>query len=133
MWVWRIAADAYEYRDADDKLISFEIRNIGRSRAVRFIERALPSATVERQRSDDFAKIKINSRHFIINEPWGDNSRYIIHQQPPEASAELEELRRAFEQYQPSWIFSGDRPFTLVVLAAGILFAVIALTIALLS
>lgn len=123
----------HEYRDRDGRVISFEIRNIGRSRATRVIESAFPRANMKRSHSEVFAEIDLNGRHFVVNEPWGDNSRYIIHQQPPEPSTELDELRHAFEQYQPSWIFSGDRSFKLLMLVFGGLFILIAVVIARLS
>ena len=89
----------HEYRDRDGRVISFEIRNIGRSRATRVIESTFPCAIVKRYHSDAFAEIDLNGKCFLLNEPWGDNSRYIIHQEPPGPSTELEELRHAFEQF----------------------------------
>ena len=123
----------YDYRNAEGRLTSFEIKNLGRSRACRFIESTLPSTIVRRQRSDDFGVFDFNGRTFVVTEPWGDNSRYLIHQEPTEPSAELDRLKSAFEAYQPSWAFSGSRPFMIVVAVFAALLACTIVAVALLS
>jgi hypothetical protein len=130
---FNLAPRTHEYHDRDGHVISFEIRNIGRSRATRVIESAFPCASVKRSQSDAFAEIDFKGRRFVFNEPWGDSSRYIIHQQPPGSSTELEELRHAFERYRPSLIFSGGRSFKLLMLVFGGLLIVIVFVITWLS
>jgi hypothetical protein len=111
-----------EHRDDEGRIISFEVTNIGRARARRVIERRFPSAIVKHQRGDEFAVLLLNGRTFILTEPWGDNSRYLVHEREPKSSVELEMLRCAFEDFQPSAIFSGS-PFFIVFLsvAAGLI------------
>ena len=123
----------YDYLDDEGRITSFEINSIGRSRVLRFIQNAFPSASVKRQRSEDFGEVDLNGRKFIVNEAWGDSSRYMIHQQPLEPSAELEALRGALEKYRPSWLFSGDRWFTRAIVLFAIIFAAIVLVVAVLS
>ena len=123
----------HDNRNDEGRLMSFEIKNIGRSRVCRFIEKAFPSTVVRRQKSDDFGVFDLNGRTFIVTEPWGDNSRYLFHEEPVEPSTELEMLRRAFDKYRPSWFFSGDRAFSIVIAVFAALFVCIAVTIELLS
>ena len=123
----------YDYLNDEGHITSFEIDNIGRSRVLRFIENVFPSAIVKRQRSEDFGEIDINGRRFIVNESWGDSSRYMIHQQPLEPSAELDALRSALEKYRPSWLFSGERWFTRAMVLFAVVFAAIILAVAMLS
>lgn len=125
--------EIYDYLNDEGRITSFEINSIGRSRVLRFIEKAFPSAVVKRQRSEDFGEIDLNGRKFIVNEPWGDNSRYMIHQQPLEPSAELDALRSALEKYRPSWLFSGDRWFTRAILLFAVVCAAMVLAVAMLS
>jgi len=122
----------HDNRNDEGQLVSFEIRNVGRSRVCRLIERTLPSTVVRRQRSDDFGVLDLNGRTFVVMEPWGDNSRYLVHQEPPQPSTELETLSSAFAKYRPSWV-SGDRTFSVVVAVLVALCAVIAVAVALLS
>jgi hypothetical protein len=123
----------YDYLDDEGRIMSFEIDNIGRSRALRFIESAFPSAIVKRQRSDDFGEVDLNGRKFIVSEPWGDSSRYMIHEQPLGPSAELDALRSALEKYRPSWLFSSDRWFTRVIVLIAVVLVAIVLSVAILS
>ena len=75
----------------------------------------------------------MNGRTFIITEPWGDNSRYTIHQRPVEPSPELDAIREAFARYCPSPLFSGGRSFTLFLLSAAALILLLAVAVGWLS
>jgi len=123
----------YDHLNDDGRITSFEIPNIGRSRVLRFIENAFPSAIVKRQRSEDFAEVDLNGRKFTINEAWGDSSRYMIQQQALEPSAELDALRSALEKYRPSWFVSGDRWFMRAIILFAVVFTAIVLAVAVLS
>jgi hypothetical protein len=125
--------EIYENRNDEGQFVSFEIRNVGRSRVCRFIEKTFLSSVVSRQRSDDFCVFDLNGRRFVISEPWGDNSRYLIHQDLPQPSTELETLRSAFEKYRPSWTFSGGRSLGIVLVVFAALFACIIVAVTLLS
>jgi hypothetical protein len=100
---------------------------------MRFIANAFPSAIVKHQRSENFGEVDLNGRKFIVNEAWGDSSRYMISQQPIEPSAELDALRSALEKYRPSWLFSGDRWFTCAIVLFTVVFAAIVFALAMLS
>jgi hypothetical protein len=109
------------------QLVSFEIRNVGRSRACRIVQNLFPSAHVERHRGDEFAIFKLNGKTFVIEEPFGDNSRYLIYQQSPQPSAELEALKTAFQEHRPSWFFSGDKFFRVII--GALVLAIIAIVV----
>jgi hypothetical protein len=115
------------------QLVSFEIRNVGRSRACRIVQELLPSAVVTRQRGDEFATFAMNGKPFVIEEPFGDNSRYLIYEQPPQPSAELEALKSSFERYRASWLFSGDKSFRAIVVVLALTTVAITVAIMLLS
>jgi hypothetical protein len=110
-----------------EQLVSFEIRNVGRSRACRIVQNLFPSALVERQSGDEFATFTLNGKTFVIEEPFGDNSRYLIYQQPPQPSAELEALKAAFQGHRASWFFSGDKSFRVMI--GALLLAIVAITV----
>jgi len=121
----------YEHRKSD-QLVSFEIRNVGRSRACGIVQHLFPSTVVNRQRGDEFATFQLNGRTFVVEEPFGDNSRYLVHEQPPQPSAELEALRSAFAAHSASPIFSGDKSFRVIIevlmlIAAGVVVPVMVL------
>lgn len=119
----------YEHRDGDGRVISFEIRNVGRAVAIRAVEGALGGVSLIRQTSEDFAQFHINGRRFVINEPWGDNSRFLIHEQPPQPSGELDAIQKAVEGHRLTWgaAFGRNALRALVILALVTL--AIALTI----
>jgi hypothetical protein len=123
----------YDHHNDAGALVSFEIKNIGRSRACRFIKQAFPKATVRREQSEDFCAFDLNGRTFIINEPWGDNSRYLVHEESPQPSNELQMVRSAFEKYRPSWAFSGTRAFGIVLAVFAALSACLVVAFAWLS
>ena len=107
-------------------LILFEIPNVGRSRACRIVQNLFPSALVKRQSSDEFATFTLNAKTFVLEEPFGDNSRYLVYQQPPHVSAELQALKAAFEGYRASWFFSDDKSFRVIVGVLALAIAAIA-------
>jgi hypothetical protein len=122
----------YEHRKAN-QLVSFEIGNIGRSRACRIVQKLFPSTVINRQHGDEFCTFRVNGKTFVLEEPFGDNSRYLVYEQPPQPSAELEALKQAFAGYGASWTFSGDKSFrvimeVLALIIAGVVVAVIVLS-----
>lgn len=116
----------FEHRKSGE-LISFEVRNVGRARARRIVQELFPGVAVREQRGDEFASFELNDKRFVLEEPFGDNSRYLIYQQPPQPSTELEAIRTALERYRVSWIFSGDRSFRFILVALALLVAGIVL------
>lgn len=77
----------YEQRNRIGQLRSFEIENalIGRRGVVRVLRR-IPEVTITRVpkrilswfREDDFCTFEIGGTQFLVEEPFGDNSRYWI-------------------------------------------------------
>ena len=68
---------------------------------------------------DEFAGFELAGRKFKILEPYGDSSRYLIHPEVREPTAELNALRAAFAGFRPSlWslMFSGDPLPTVTIL-----------------
>lgn len=119
----------YEHHKLE-QLVSFEIRNVGRSRACRIVQKLFPASGITRQSGDEFATFELNGKTFVLEEPFGDNSRYLIYQQPPQPSAELNALMTAFAQAHVSWLFSGDKKFRVIVGILVLTMLVIALAIA---
>lgn len=46
---------------------------------------------------DIFCEFEINNKQFTIEEPFGDNSRYLIGSNPPGYCSELEIIEQAFK------------------------------------
>lgn len=109
--------------DANGELVSFEVRNIGRSHVCWLVEQRFAPAKVLRRKDDDFGLFELAGRQFVISEPWGDNSRYLIHELDPQPSAELNHLEAALGESRPSFwklAFSGDRTPTRTILVLAI-------------
>ena len=106
----RVTLKVYDYK-RDGALLSFEVRNvvIGRRGAWR-IARGIPGArmittppvpVVGWFGRDDFCRFTIDSTEIVIEEPWGDNSRYLIRASPPRPVPELLIVREAFLRAKP--------------------------------
>jgi len=96
----------YLYKNDDEKLISFEISNlrIGRRGIVRIVKN-IPSVEILHKpklfswlREEVFCKFKIENHLFSIEEPFGDNSRYLVCKEPPEWCPQLELVEKAFSE-----------------------------------
>lgn len=103
----------YEHR-WDDELVSFEISNtlIGRRGAWR-IASTVPGVTMITRRPilvlgwlgmDEFCRFKVGDVEFGIEEPYGDNSRYLISALPARHVPEIETVVQAFHRANP-WNF----------------------------
>ena len=92
----------------DGSLLAFEIWNtwiwIG---SLLRILRAVPGVSdVRRERSgDNRITFRFMSLAYVVNEPWGDNSRYWIGPAAPEESAVVESspLLLAFKRHRTLW------------------------------
>lgn len=94
----------YDLRDDDDRIFAFEVPNtfLGR-RGARRIVGAIPGARVlpathhpDIGNSDQFCAFELGSNTFVVDEPFGDNSRYWIGANPPRWVPELSIVRDAF-------------------------------------
>lgn len=96
----------YDICNAEGAVIAFEVPNCGRHRAQRLVRR-IPGATVVRcQRrfqvcsDEQFCEFELGGRRFLLWEPWNDNSRFWIGEEPARASAQLDRLRTAFAEFR---------------------------------
>ena len=99
----------YPFKSNDGILHAFEIDNLfcGRRKTVRVIK-TLKSAKVIRSpkiflswfREECFCEFSINGVLFEVEEPYGDNSRYLIsHKSTPPSGNELELIAEAFSKF----------------------------------
>jgi hypothetical protein len=98
----------HDHNAQDGSLLGFEVENaaLTRSRACR-IAASIPGATIVRRSrlfrdTDDFCEFTIQDETFIIEEPYGDNSRYWIGPKVLTQSKSLLMVRDAFER-QSNW------------------------------
>jgi hypothetical protein len=90
----------------EGKLHAFEIENllVGRLGATNIVK-LIPSVRLIKKpkkflswwREDIFCEFELNGVHFIIEEPFGDNSRYWIGGKNPGWCSELEIIEQAFK------------------------------------
>jgi len=52
----------------------------------------------------EFCRFRVGDIEFAIEEPFGDNSRYLVHAKPPRAVPELASVRETFLRASP-WKF----------------------------
>ena len=50
---------------------------------------------------DDFCVFRVNDVELVVEEPYGDNSRYLIYANPPRPVPELEVVREVFLRVNP--------------------------------
>jgi hypothetical protein len=92
----------YDLRSATGELHAFEISNlfVSRSRACK-IAASVPGVELMKAEkswfgSDVFCQVRLGSTVIEIEEPFGDNSRFLVSGNPPGWSAELAQVREAF-------------------------------------
>ena len=88
------------------KLHAFEIENIRLSRngVVRIVKR-IPQAILVRKpkllswlREEEFCQFKVGEQLFSVEEPFGDNSRYLVGAEPSGWCPEIEVVEMAFRE-----------------------------------
>jgi len=96
----------YLYKSDEEKLISFEVSNtlIGRRRVVKILNK-IPEVEIIQTpkflswlREDVFCRFKLKNKTFTVEEPFGDNSRYLICSSSPEPCAEIEIIEKVFSE-----------------------------------
>ncbi|MCV2371423.1 hypothetical protein, partial [Roseateles oligotrophus] len=114
---------------ADGTPFAFEVGNLllTRGQACRVVE-SIPGAEIVRRSrlfrdTSDFCEFRIGDDVFVIEEPFGDNSRYWIGPKNPEGSSSIGVVRRAFESHE-SWRLLG-RIAILLAIASGAVWALI--------
>jgi hypothetical protein len=90
----------------DGSLRAFEVENIllSRRRACKIVESITGATIVRRTRifgdSDDFCEFTLDGFNFIIEEPFGDNSRYWVGSKEAAGSTVLPKVREAFQNHK---------------------------------
>ena len=94
----------YPLLNEEGKLYAFEVGNLmlSRRRATKIVEE-IPGSTVIRRpkwfsfsNQDIFCEFILNKVHFLIEEPYGDNSRYFIGKKESGWCPELEVVMKTF-------------------------------------
>ena len=88
---------------------AFEVSNLllSRARACKIVE-TIPGAIITKRSrlfrdNDEFCAFKIGLDEFVIEEPFGDNSRYWVGTKDAGRSESLSLIRRAFEEHK-AWV-----------------------------
>ena len=96
----------YPIENEDGQLNAFEIDNllIGRQGVVRIVERIPEAVIIQRPkllswlREDVFCRLEVGQQAFTVEEPFGDNSRYLVGAEPPGWCPQLEVVEKAFRE-----------------------------------
>jgi len=96
--------DIYDLRDAEGRIVAFEVENssLGRHGACRVADKIPRARLLRRQRHfawsgrDDFCEFELDGITFVIEEPFGDNSRYWVGPKPPEFVPQITVVRDFF-------------------------------------
>jgi hypothetical protein len=106
----------YDLKATDGSLRAFEVENalLTRGRVCRLAE-SIPGATLVRRSrlfrdTDDFCEFTLGGQTFVIEEPFGDNSRYWVGAKEQPNTSSLLVVRQAFEQHN-AW----KTPFRIVI------------------
>lgn len=92
----------YELRNQQGELHAFEISSlIGRRSACR-IAASMPGASILRRalREDEFCEFEIGGDRCLIEEPFGDNSRYWIGPAPGRSGKTIADVRNHFAAHR---------------------------------
>ena len=96
--------EIYDLRDGEGRVFAFQVENtyLGRHGACRVARRIPGARVVRRQRRfawsnrDDFCEFELGGVTFVIEEPFGDNSRYWVGPVPPEYVPQIAAVRDTF-------------------------------------
>ena len=101
----------WDIKDKSGRIFAFEIANFGRYRACRFIGRIPGVKVLRRQRhfqimsDDEFCEFEVEGQKFVIEEPFGDNSRFWVGPNPLNWCPQIDQVRSVFAAYKPFWLF----------------------------
>jgi hypothetical protein len=95
----------YPIRRPDGSLRGFEITSTWLTlRPLLKLLRTVPGVANVRRRwfKDDRVTFTFHGKEAVVNEPWGDNSRYWVGLQDPDASPEIDitPIHEAFQRYR---------------------------------
>lgn len=92
----------YDIHTEDGELLAFEVDNLLLMRvgAIRVVK-SIPGVKIISARwvrEDVFCRFELSGREFMVEEPWGDNSRYCIGpMEPVEPTEQIKQARAAFQ------------------------------------
>ena len=104
-----VSVKTFDLFDDAGRLHAFEVSNLwlGRRGVVKIV-RTIPGVTVLKvpqrmfswRTEDEFCKFAVCGRQFTVEEPFGDNSRYLIASEPPGWCPELQTVHKAFATWR---------------------------------
>ena len=101
-----IMMKTYPLKNEEGKLHAFEINNswLSRNRVVH-IAQGIPDVVIVRKpkmfswfREEVFCEFKVGEQLFTVEEPFGDNSRFLVGAEPPGWCPQLELVEMAFRE-----------------------------------
>jgi hypothetical protein len=107
-----------------ERFCGFEVSNtlLSRGQACRIVQKIPGAALVRKSRlfrdTDEFCEFTLAGETFVIEEPFGDNSRYWIRSNGPSQTSSLLQIRAAFEKHNPLW-----SPLSFAIVAAVVVSA----------
>ncbi len=114
----------FDIKNENGDLIGFEVQNllIGRNKIVKTIASITGSEILLRPRLFDgaevFCEFRLGGENFIVEEPFGDNSRYFIAHKNGLTTEQLNIVKNVFKSLNP---FIGLQTIFVVLLALAIL------------
>ena len=94
----------YDWKDQQGRVFAFEVPNIGRG-GVCIVVAQIPGAKLLRSprflswfREEMFCEFELEDRRFVVSEPFGDNSRYLVGPLDGEWYPQISAIRSAFAE-----------------------------------
>ena len=96
----------YPLTNKQGRLHAFEISNlsVGRRGVVKIIKK-ISGSSIEKEpkifswsREAEFCRFKVESQQFSVEEPFGDNSRYLVRAEPPGWCPQMEIVEKSFRE-----------------------------------
>jgi hypothetical protein len=118
----------YDIKDPQGRVFAFEVENsaLGRRGVCKVVARLPGCRLVKRPRflswvrESEFCQFEIEDTTFVVEEPFGDNSRYWIGSKPPRWVPQIAAVRQAFidKSTVSFWVRGGIVALLLAVLSA---------------
>ncbi len=97
----------YDLHDVENKVFAFEVSTLGiRRRGVCRVVETIPDAVFVRRpkclswfRESSFCEFIVDGETYVVEEPFGDNSRYWVGPTPPRWLPQTEKVREAFARW----------------------------------
>jgi hypothetical protein len=118
----------YDIKDADGRVFAFEVENLalGRRGVCKVLTR-IPGCRLVRRprflswlRESEFCQFEIENVTFVVDEFFGDNSRYWIGPEPPRWVPQIAAVRQAFVDKSgiSPWVRAGIVALFVAILSA---------------